>query len=117
MILVMADITARSILLGRSPYEIDGGALIGRDPRKVTEAEWSLAGIAAEPIMDVIRAKCLDCSARQDAEIRKCVAINCALWPYRMGANPLRAKRSMTDEQRAAAGERLKQARAEKFHG
>src|SRR5258708_8012199 len=39
------------------------------------------------PIMKVIRAKCIDCSAGSEAEVRKCVAINCALWPYRMGSN------------------------------
>ena len=108
---------AKSVLLERSPYEIDGGELIGRDPRKISEADWSLAGIEADTPMAVMRAKCLDCCAGQESEIRKCVAIACAIWPYRMSANPFRAKRSMTDEQRAEAGDRLKRARAGKLDG
>ena len=32
-----------------------------------------------------IRLKCLDCCAGQAAEVRKCTAVNCPLWRYRMG--------------------------------
>lgn len=32
-----------------------------------------------------IRAKCIDCSAWQDSEVRKCTAYTCRLWPWRMG--------------------------------
>ena len=31
------------------------------------------------------RAKCLDCVGYQPAEVRKCVAYACFLWPARMG--------------------------------
>jgi len=35
-----------------------------------------------------IRAKCLDCSGGNNAEVRNCVIPSCPLYPYRMGHNP-----------------------------
>ncbi len=32
-----------------------------------------------------IRLKCIDCCAGNMAEVRKCPAVNCPLWRYRMG--------------------------------
>ena len=32
-----------------------------------------------------IRLKCLDCCCGQSAEVRKCPAVNCPLWRFRMG--------------------------------
>lgn len=32
-----------------------------------------------------IRLKCLDCCCGQSAEVRRCLATECALWRYRMG--------------------------------
>jgi hypothetical protein len=106
--------SARAILLEPSPYEIDGAELIGRDPRKIPAEEWRRAGIEGQPILRVLRAKCLDCVAGQESEIRKCVAIACPNWPYRLGENPFRTAREMTEEQRAALGERLARNRAAK---
>ena len=90
----------RSILLEVPPWPIDGGELIGRDPRKVLVEEFTRAGLEAAPLLKVIRAKCLDCCVQQEAEVRKCVAITCPNWPYRMGANPF-FTRELTEEQRA----------------
>jgi hypothetical protein len=101
----------RDILLEPSPYESDGGHLIGRDPRKITTEDFGAAGIVATPVLSAIRAKCLDCCVNQESEVRKCTAVACALWRYRMSSNPFRAKTEMSDERRAAAGERLKAAR------
>jgi hypothetical protein len=64
------------------------------------------------PLLRVIRAKCLDCSGGMESEVRKCTAIGCALWPYRMASNPFRAPREMTQEQRDAGAARLAAARA-----
>jgi hypothetical protein len=88
------------------------GELIGRDPRKVSADDWERAGIEGQPILRVIRAKCLDCRGEQESEVRKCVAVACPNWPYRMGENPFRAAREMTDEERVALGERLARSRA-----
>ena len=32
-----------------------------------------------------IRLKCLDCCGGYSAEVRRCPAVNCSLWRYRMG--------------------------------
>jgi hypothetical protein len=105
---------ARAILLERSPWDADGGELIGRDPRKIEVGEFERAGIegtqAAGGGLAVIRARCMDCCGEQPDEVRKCVAITWVNWPYRMGANPFR-KQNLSDEERAARGERLRQSR------
>lgn len=98
---------ARAILLEKSPFAVDGGELVGRDPRQIERREFDEAGLFAAPILDVIRAKCLDCCVEQPDEVRKCVAILCPNWPYRMGANPFRSL-NLTDEDRAARSERAK---------
>ena len=58
-----------------------------------------------------IRAKCLDCCCDQPNEVKLCVSENCALYPFRLGKNPYRAKREYTPEQRAIMAERLKASR------
>jgi hypothetical protein len=98
---------ARAILLEPSPYAVDGGELIGRDPRTISVEEFQQAGIDGVAILAVIRAKCLDCVVHQPDEVRKCVAVACPNWPYRMASNPFH-KRDFSDEQRAAMSERAK---------
>jgi len=58
-----------------------------------------------------IRAKCLDCCCNNSNEVKLCPASECPLHPFRFGKNPYRTKRQLSDEQRAAAAERLKRAR------
>lgn len=62
--------------------------LVGRDPRDMSNEEFSRLKHKKMNPMKVIRAKCLDCCVGQPAEVRKCTAVDCALWPYRMGTNP-----------------------------
>lgn len=62
--------------------------------------------------LKAIRAKCLDCVFNA-YEVKHCPMTDCALWPYRFGKNPF-IKREMTEEQKKAAGERLKKAREAK---
>lgn len=81
---------ACEILLEKSSHEVDGREMVGRDPRKIDPSQFVEAGIAGAPILDVIRAKCLDCCGEQSDEVRKCTVITCANWPYRMGFNPFR---------------------------
>ncbi|WP_159728336.1 hypothetical protein [Methylosinus sp. Ce-a6] len=85
---------------------------VGRDPRDMTREELASCGHEVTPVLSAIRAKCLDCSGGAPSETRRCLVVQCALWPFRMGANPFRAEREMSDEQRAAAAERLAKARA-----
>ena len=59
-----------------------------------------------------IRAKCIDCSGDSVAEVRACHLTWCPLHPYRMGRNPNRKGRELTDAERAACVERLAKTRA-----
>lgn len=88
--------------------EIVSGEPVGRDPRHMPADKLTALGHAAAPVLDIIRAKCADCSGGSAAEARKCAATSCALWPYRTGSNPFRAKRSLTDVQKVALRDRLK---------
>jgi hypothetical protein len=72
-------------LLTPSPVRRDRGRLVGRDPRRLTAADYAAAGLAVRPPMKAIRAFCLDCAGAGPAEVRKCPAVRCPLWPLRMG--------------------------------
>jgi hypothetical protein len=91
--------------------EIEDGERIGRDPRKMTQDQFQSIGHLQKPLLDVIRAKCLDCCCENQAEVRRCMAVPCALWPYRLGTNPIRDKREYTDQEKIALANRLKLAR------
>ena len=62
--------------------------------------------------LKAIRAKCLDCCCGQASEVKNCPSKRCPLWEYRFGKSG--RTRSMTDEQKQAASERLKSARMAK---
>ena len=47
---------------------------------------------AKADILRAIRLKCLDCSAGQPSEVRECRLTACALWPYRLGSDPVPGK-------------------------
>jgi hypothetical protein len=83
--------TARDLYLEPSPYAVDKGNLIGKSPASISRADLLALGHPEGPTK-AIRAKCLDCSSGSDTEVRKCVAIGCALWPFRMGRNPFWGK-------------------------
>lgn len=91
----------RRAFLEASPFEADRGSLIGRDPRQIPLAEIRRLEHPESPIK-AIRSKCLDCVGENAAEVRKCVAVNCALWPFRMAVNPFHA---------SSASARLEQAK------
>jgi hypothetical protein len=70
------------------------GGTEGADPRTLPITELEAAGHMPAPLLKIIRHKCLDCCVGSSAEVGRCTAIGCPLWPYRMGANPFRAPRS-----------------------
>lgn len=88
-------------------FEDKHGDQYGADPRTLTPEQLNAAGHTDLPLGKVIRLKCLDCCAGVADEVRRCTAVSCVLWPYRMRKNPFR-KKEMTDEQRAAASERFR---------
>jgi hypothetical protein len=87
----------------RPGLELDDGQLIGRDPRILSTDELRALGHTPTPVLRAIRERCLDCCCEQPAEVRKCTAVGCPSWPFRMGTNPWRAPPS--EERRAAAVE------------
>ena len=89
-----------------SPHESDEGELIGKHPNDVPSDFLSLNFRAQNPLK-AIRAKCLDCCCGNAAEVRKCPAVDCSLWPFRMSTNPFRKKRELSAEQRRAIAGRL----------
>ena len=81
---------------------------IGRDPRQVTQDELLAAGHKPMSPLKALRLRCLDCCAEQPSEVRRCTAVGCPSWPFRMGNAPWR--NPMSEDQREArrqAGERL----------
>jgi hypothetical protein len=71
----------------RDGLEMVNGEEVGCDPRKMTPLELNALGHQRTPLRKVIRSKCLDCCAGSESEVRKCTAVSCVLWPYRMGKN------------------------------
>jgi len=61
-----------------------------------------------------IKAYCTDCSAGNRTEVKDCICTECPLYPFRGYINFEGEKRVMTEEQRAEAGERFRQARESK---
>lgn len=60
-------------------------------------------------LLKVIRAKCLECCNGQANEVKECVIKTCPLYNYRLGKNPDRVRKEMTDEQKEACALRMKQ--------
>ena len=42
-----------------------------------------------------IRRKCIDCCVGDRSEVARCQITNCALWPFRFGSSPFKAKRKV----------------------
>ena len=63
--------------------------------------------------LSAIKEFCVSCLGGQPRLVKGCTAKNCPLYPYRTGHNT-NSKRTMTEEQRQKAAERLKKAREAK---
>jgi hypothetical protein len=84
---------------------------ISRDPRRITEAE--LRALVHEPMspLAALRARCLDYCGGSADEVRKCVAVECPSWPFRMGVNSWRTvSEAKREAGRALAARRLEKA-------
>ena len=71
------------------------------------------SGTITSPIK-AIKEFCRQCNGGSVYEVKNCTSSRCPLYPFRLGKNPYRHTREMTDEQRAEAAERLKKARENK---
>lgn len=58
-----------------------------------------------------IRAFCLECSCGSTAEVKECPRQVCPLYPFRMGKNPYRQRREISEEEKRALADRLREAR------
>lgn len=83
----------RGLYLEPSPTMADGGEKVGKLPAFIEPHDLQALGHPGSPIR-AIRAKCVDCSGGVPGEARKCVAIGCPLWPFRMGVNPFHGRAS-----------------------
>lgn len=90
--LLYSDLTAA---MEADPVE---GFLIGRNPKDLDVSELRIFGHEPRPILKAIREKCLDCSGGSRSEARRCTAVACALWPFRMGSNPFYGHQQDTPE-------------------
>jgi hypothetical protein len=79
---------------------LPSGETEGLDPREMSRSLLAEIGHVQKPLLRIVREKCLDC-AQSASEVRRCTAVDCALWPFRTGINPFRAERS--EAQKAAA--------------
>lgn len=61
--------------------------------------------------MKAIRAKCLDCCAGSQAEVRLCPMLDCPLWPYRKGHRPAKAPADTHRQNENPAGQEPKSRR------
>lgn len=94
------------------PFELHSDMKkIGKDPRKITQAQLKELGHAPMSPIDAIRARCVDCCGGSKDEVRKCTAVACPSWPFRMGTSPWRNPRNLSEKQREEMAERLKAAR------
>ena len=59
-------------------------------------------------IVTAIKNKCLDCCCGQILEVRECTSVKCPLHPFRLGKDPYKIKKELTDEQREAYAERMR---------
>lgn len=87
---------------------------IGRDPREMAPGDLEALGHVRKPVLQALRERCVDCCGGSVFEVRACVAVACPSWPFRMGTDPWREKRVMSDDQKAVLRDRLAKSRAAK---
>lgn len=64
--------------------------------------------------LQAIKAHCLDCRFGIRKEVAACEDEDCNLYPFRLGKNPFRAKRELTEEEKKEMVERLRRAKNER---
>jgi hypothetical protein len=77
-----------------------GSQSVGRDPRTMKPGELRMLGHVPMMPLAALRSRCIDCCGGSADEVRKCMALACPAWPFRMGANPWRAPFSDAEKDR-----------------
>ena len=86
---------------------LEDGQAIGRDPRTMTRDELQIVGHERMSPLKALRLRCIDCCAGSAYQVRRCTAVTCPSWPFRMGNSPWREKKVLSDEERAAVSQRM----------
>ena len=73
-----------------------------------TEEEFNREVYENTNVLRAIKLKCLDCSTYNINEIKECPVKNCPLYPFRLGKNPFRKKKELSEEERNKLSERMK---------
>ena len=79
------------------------------------ESEMKAMSTTKSDLLKIIRRKCLDCVCYQPREIELCPTERCALWPYRMGKDPYKTPRQMSDAQKESLAKARQKAVARKL--
>lgn len=83
----------------------------------MNQEEYTLKFNQKKSPLQAIKMKCWDCCGGSSDEARLCTCKDtCVLYPFRMGKNPFREKRVMSDEEKKALTIRLQNARLVKIH-
>ena len=104
MAMSLSSLERHALVTRRNP----DGSTEGLRPDEVSRETWERIGHAAEPVLAVIRAKCLDCCGGSPSEVARCTAADCRLLPYRMGSNPLRERVALSDDERRRRSDRMR---------
>ncbi|CAB4202253.1 hypothetical protein UFOVP1623_6 [uncultured Caudovirales phage] len=83
------------------------GKACGKNPGTLSREELEALGHKPMSPGKSLRLRCLDCCAGAMSEVKLCPAVACPSWPFRMGKNPWRSKKVVTDAQKAALRSRL----------
>jgi hypothetical protein len=67
--------------------------------------------------LKAIRKFCLFCSGDSPKEARLCTAKDCPLYPFRLGKNPFRKRRELTEDQKGKLRENVMKAQAARKAG
>lgn len=67
--------------------------------------------------LEAVRKHCLNCMDNSYKRVENCEVKDCPVWHLRIGINPFRKKKVLTEEQKRDIAERLKNARVKKAKG
>ena len=80
-----------------------------------TEEEFNREVYENTNVLRAIKLKCLDCSTYNINEIKECPVNKCPLYPFRLGKNPFRKKKELSEEERNKLSERMKNLKRNKL--
>lgn len=64
--------------------------------------------------LEAIKLMCIDCMGGLKNEVKYCPTKKCAVWEFRLGKNPYRKSRELTEEEKEQMKERMMKAREAK---